>query len=191
MQLPQIRMQSQMAHITIQQTDGKQRIRQTEASLSIQQPKAEMTIKTTPSKLDINQTQAWEDMNIMHIFKRIEKFANEGLQAANEGTARRARQGDAMMKIENKGNPIASQAIQNAFDDMKKLGIKFIPSMSAVKINYKPADVNIDVNINKPIINAEPHKPQIEFTPGSVNVSMQNYQSLEIDFVNLFSNKTV
>ncbi|WP_404454302.1 DUF6470 family protein [Virgibacillus necropolis] len=191
MQLPQIRMQSQMAHINIQQTSGKQRIRQPEASLSIQQPKAEMTISTTPSKLDINQTQAWEDMNIMHISKRIEKFANEGIQAANEGTARRVRQGDALMRIENKGNPIVGQAIQNAFDGMKKIGIKFIPSMSAVKINYQPAEVNINVNINKPIIKAEPHKPQIQFIPGSVDVSMQNYQSLEIDFVNLFSNKKV
>lgn len=187
MQIPQIRMQSQMAHISIQQTSGKQEIQQPEASLSIQQPKAEMSIQTTPSKLQINQTKAWEDMNLMHISKRIEKFANEGLQGASEGTTRRVQQGDALMRIENQGNPIASQAIRNGFDQMKQLGIKFIPSGNAVKINYRPAEVNIDVNTNQPIIQVEAREPEIQFTQGEVNISMQNYQSLQIDFENLFS----
>lgn len=190
MQLPQIRMQSQMAHISIQQVNGKQSIEQPRASMSIQQPKADMTINRTPSKLQIDQTQAWEDMNLMHIFKRIEKFANEGMQGAKEGTARRVSQGDALMRIEDKGNPIASQAIQNGFDHMKRLGIKFIPSMSAVKINYQPSEVSIDVQVNKPIIKAEQNKPVIQYNPGNVEIAMKNYQSLEIDFVNLFQ-KTV
>lgn len=190
MQLPQIRMNSQMAHIRIHQTPGKLEIRQPEASLSIEQPKAQMTIRTTPSKLDIDQSQAWEDMNLMHVFKLIKKFANEGIQGANEGTARRVQQGDALMRIENKGNPIASQASQNGFDQMKKLGIKFIPSMSAVKVNYQPAKVNIDVKANKPMIHAEAHKPEIQFQQGAVDIGMRNHQSLEIDFINLFS-KTI
>ncbi|ASN04727.1 DUF6470 family protein [Virgibacillus necropolis] len=186
MQLPQIRMQSQMAHISIQQTSGKQTIQQSEATLSIQQPKAEIKIQTTPSKLQIDQKKAWEDMNLLHVFKRIEKFANEGLQGANKGTARRVQQGDALMRIENKGNPIASQAIQNSFDQMKQLGIKFIPSASAVKINYQPSDVTVDVQTNKPIIQAEENQPVHTYLPRSVEIGMKNYQSLEIDFENLF-----
>lgn len=186
MQLPQIRMQSQMARISIHQTSGKQEIRQPEASFSIQQPEAKMTIRTTPSKLQIDQTKAWEDMNLMHIFRRIEKFANAGLQGAHEGTARRVQQGDERMRIENKGNPIASQAIQNGFDQMKQLGIKFIPSVFAVKIDYQPSDVSIDVQANKPIIRAEAHQPEHRYTPGNVAVGMKNYRSLDIDFENLF-----
>lgn len=190
MQLPQIRMQSQMAHISIHQSSGKQEIRQPKASLSIQQPQSDLKMKTTPSKLDIDQSKAWEDMNLMHVFKLIKKFADEGTQGVHEGTARRVQQGDALMEIENQGNPIASQAVQNGFDQMKQLGIKFIPSMFAVKINYQPAEVNIDVTRNKPIIKADANKPEIEFNQGTVDVGMKNYQSLEIDFENLFS-KTV
>ncbi|WP_430790961.1 DUF6470 family protein [Virgibacillus flavescens] len=186
MQLPQIRMQSQMAAISIQQVSGQQKIQQPEASLSIQQPKAEMTMKTTPSKLQIDQTRAWEDMNILHVFKSIEKFANEGMQGAKEGTARRVQQGDSLMRIENKGNPIPGQAVQNAFDQMKQIGIKFIPSMSAVKINYQPSDVTINVKANKPIIEAQANRPDIQYSPGEVNIGIKNYQSLEIDFENLF-----
>ncbi|MFZ3576906.1 DUF6470 family protein [Virgibacillus sp. DJP39] len=187
MQLPQIRMQSQMAQINILQTNASQEIQQPKASLSIEQPKAKVTIQTTPSKLQIDQTRAWEDMNLMHIFKRIEKYANEGIQGAHEGTARRVQQGDALMRIENKGNPISSQAVQNGFDHMKKLGIKFIPSMFAVKIDYQPSRLSIDVKVNKPIIRAEAHQPNYQFTPGNVEIGIRNYQSLKIDFENLFS----
>ncbi|WP_308418970.1 DUF6470 family protein [Virgibacillus oceani] len=179
-------MTSQKAMIAIQQTPGRQEIQQPRAELSIQQPKAEISMSTTPSKLRIDQTQAWEDMNLMHIFKRIEKFANDGHQGLMEGIARRVRQGDELMKIENKGNPIAGQAIENGFDQMKSLGIKFIPSMDAVKIHYQPSDLKIDVKVNKPRIEAEAHKPLHEYHRGNVSISMKQFSNLDINFANLY-----
>jgi len=187
MQLPQIRLESQMAKIQIQKTPPQQRIQQPEAEMSIQQPKADLSITTKPSKLTIDQTEAWEDLNLMHISKRIEKFVDEGHKAAMEGTARRARQGAELMKIENAGNPIANQAITNAFDQMKRIGIKFIPSHFAVKTNYEPSEVQIDVKVNEPIIHVQPQKPVHTYATGDVSVSMRQYQDLQIGFVNLFS----
>ncbi|WP_106496668.1 DUF6470 family protein [Lentibacillus sp. Marseille-P4043] len=186
MQLPQIRLQSQMAKIQIQQTPARQEIRQPKADLSIEQPKADLTMKTKPAKLNIDQTQAWEDMNRMHVSKLIKKFANEGQQALLEGIGRRAEQGAQLMKIENKGNPIPQQAIANAFDGMKTLGIKFIPSQFSVHLDYQPAEVDIDVKPNKPIIDAKINKPTHQYERGSVNINMKQYQNLDIDFVHLF-----
>ncbi|MEN2768735.1 DUF6470 family protein [Ornithinibacillus xuwenensis] len=183
MEIPQIRIQSQMAKINISTQSGKQEIRQPKADLSIQQPRAEITMKTTPSKLSIDQTQAWEDMNIRSIERFNEKVAQEAKQAALEGMGRRASQGTELMKIENKGNPLISQAFTNAHDPMRALGIKFIPSVFAVKINYQPSDVQIDVKANKPIIDATVNKPEVNYIPGSVDISMAQYQDLEIDFV--------
>jgi hypothetical protein len=187
MELPQIRMQSQMAKISITTQPARQEIRQPKADLSIQQPHAEISMRTKPLKLTIDQTQAWEDMNLRNVFRLTEKFAQEGKRAASEGTGRRASQGTELMRIENKGNPIVSQAFQNAYEPPRSLGIKFIPSLGAVKINYEPSRVEIDVKPNKPIIEARANKPEIGFIPGSVNITMQQYQNLEIDFVNLFS----
>ncbi|PAV31017.1 hypothetical protein CIL05_04725 [Virgibacillus profundi] len=186
MRLPQIRMESQMAKIQIQQTPGKQEIQQPNAKTSIQLPKAQVSMSTTPSKLQIDQTKAWEDMNLMHITKRNDKFAQEGVQAIKEGMARRAQQGSQLMKIENNGNPIASQAIANGYDGKKNLGIKFIPSHFSVKINYQPSEVHINVQTNKPVIEATIRKPEHIYKKGSVDISMQQYQELEIDFINLF-----
>ncbi|TFJ93304.1 DUF6470 family protein [Lentibacillus salicampi] len=187
MKLPQIRLTSQAARIQIQKTSAQQRIRQPKAEMSIQQPKAELSIKTIPSQLTIDQTQAWEDMNLMHISKRIETFADEGRQGAMEGISRRAQQGSQLMEIENGGNPIAEQAHINAFDQMKRIGITFIPSHFSVKTNYEPADVQVDATVNEPIIDVQPQKPVHTYIPGDVSISIRQYPDVQIDFVNLFS----
>ncbi|MFD1038882.1 DUF6470 family protein [Virgibacillus byunsanensis] len=187
MQLPQIRMNSQMAQIQIQQTNGKQYIKQPKADLFIQQPQADISINTTPSRLTIDQTQAWEDMGLMHISKRIKQFANEGKQGLFEGIARKAQQGNELMEIENQGSPIPRQAAQNSFEGMKSLAIEFIPSHFAVKTSFQPSEVDINVKVNKPIIEARVNKPTHQYEKGAVDTSMKQYQSLEIDVVNLFT----
>ncbi len=178
-------MQSQMAKIQIQQTPARQEIRQPKADLSIQQPAAQMTMKTTPSKLMIDQTKAWEDMNLMHIFKRNDRYAQEGLAAVKEGMARRAQQGTALMKIENGGNPIITQAKTNSEEPLKSLGLTFIPSAFSVKTSYQPSQLDISVKANEPIIEAKSNKPEISYIPGKVETGLKQLPSLEIDFVNL------
>lgn len=185
MQLPQIRIQSQMAKVQMERIPGKQTIEQKKAVQSIQQPKAEMTIEHTPSQLRIDQTQAWNDMGLKHISKRIAEAAQLGREGVLEGIARRARQGDQLMKIENGGNPIAQQAKENAFDPPKQFNIGWIPSAGAVKIDYRPAEVKIEVKPQQPIIETQIRKPNINYQPGKINVSMKQYQDLQIDFVNL------
>lgn len=187
MQLPQIQMESQMAKIQIQQTAGRQQIKQPKAALTIQQPRAEVSIHTIPSKLQIDQMKAWEDMDLMHIFKRNEKFAQTGKNKLLEGIGRRAQQGTELMQIESKGDPIVSQAMTNAHDHMKPLGITFTPSRFAVETSYQPAKVEIDVQRHRPIIDAQARRPIHHYEPGSVDTSMKQHQNLEIDFINLFA----
>src|SRR5699024_12432179 len=97
------------------------KIRKMKADKKIKQPQADVVSKMTPAKLHIDQTKAWEDMNLMSISRRIEKFAQEGYQASLEGTKRRAEQGRELMEIEHAGKPLVQQAKENAFDDMKRL----------------------------------------------------------------------
>lgn len=186
MQMPQIRMQSQMAQIQINQTDAALQIRQPQAELSIQQPPAEVSIRKTPARLQIDQTKAWEDMDLMHIFKLNEKFANEGRSAALNGIARRMQQARQLMEIENGGDPLSQQARVNSQEEMKRLGIEFVPSSFAVETTYEPSQLEINVKRNKPIIEANPQQPEFKYEPGSVETSLKQRQNLEIRFINLF-----
>lgn len=187
MQLPQIRLTSNMAQIAIKATDGKQEIHQPKASLSIEQPHAEISMQSRLAKLTIDQTQAWEEMNLMSTSKQIQKFAQEGLFAVLEGMERRAQQGLDLMKIEEKGNPIIEQAMMNGHKQMKSISMKYIPSPFSVKFNVEPSQLHINTVINKPIIHATIRQPEHHYERGSVNVYMQQYEELEVDFVNLFS----
>src|SRR5690606_29702408 len=123
MQILLIRVYSQPAQIDIQKTDAKLLISQRQSDLIIKQSQAELTMNTCPGKLRIDQSEAWADLKLMHITKRNKVFASEGKNALMQGIARRANQGDELMQIENNGNPLMSQAVQNSFEPMKSLGI--------------------------------------------------------------------
>jgi hypothetical protein len=185
MQLPQIRLESTFAQIAMSTTPPVQEIEQPRAELDLQQPPAEIKIETTPGKLTIDQTKAWEDMDLKHIFRRIEEFTQQGYEDWLEGLARVSRQGDELMRIEDGGNPIAEQAKENGEDPIYDFNIGWIPSLFSVKTNFEPAKVNIDVKVNKPINNTKINKPIINYTPGTVKVDLAQRHSLKVDFVNL------
>lgn len=187
MQLPQVRLESQFAQINIMRTPGRQEISQPKAELSIQQPKADLSISVTPGKLSIDQTQAWEDMNLHSPLRSAQVAAQEGASGLLEGMQRRTQQGAELMEIENGGDPIVNQSIVNGHDQMKSLGLKYIPSHLAVKISYQPSSVNIDAQVNRPIIDVKTNRPEHSYRPGSVVIQMEKYNSLEIDIENLYS----
>lgn len=189
MHLPQIRIESTFAKLGLNIEKPVQSIEQPKTELSIQQPKAILQIETTKGKLSIDQTKAWNDMDLKSVFKRIEEFAHLGYQDHLEGMARRAEQGDELMKIEHQGNPIQSQAKQNSERPYKQLHIGWIPSHFSVDIHYEPAKVNIDVQPQKPIIDAQIRKPIHDYTPGKVSGYMERWNSLSIDYINLFDEK--
>lgn len=185
MQIPQIRLQSTYGQIQINTEQPIQSIQQPKAQMDLQQPHAELTIERTPSKLTIDQTKAREDVDLKHISKRIEEAAQQGYQDFLEGMARNSQEGDELMMIENGGNPIADQAQRNSEGPELQFNIGWIPSAGSVKINFVPGKVDIQVKRNAVINNTRPQKPIHDYQPGKVNISMKQYPTLKIDFVNL------
>lgn len=191
LRVPQIRMESQFAKIAIQTTPGKQSIEQPKADVSIEQPRGELSIHTRKGKLNIDQTKAWEDMNLHSPTRSRDLFAQEGLQAVSEGTSRRTNEGIELMRIENKGEPIASQAQTRSTDPMKTLGIQFIPSNFSVQIDYEPSDLEINYERKAPQISIQSNQPIHEFEPAVVDIDLEQIQQLEIDYINLFPEDTI
>lgn len=185
MQLPQVRLQSQQAKISINTTDATVNIRQPEAEQTIRQPQAEITMHTTPSKLTIDQTQAWNDMDLKSVFKRTEDFAKLGKKSYLDGIARRVQEGKELMQIEKGGDPIVAQAKRVDERKLKDFALGWIPSQFAVKTDYQPSKLDINVKINRPEIINTPQKPQINYQKGQVDTGIAQYQSLKVDFENL------
>lgn len=181
MQLPQLKMTSQQARIGLQQTNARLEIAQPKADVHIEQPKADIRISAGKGRLTIDQTQAWEETNLKSPLRWTKTFAAKGMQAANEGVARRARQGSALVDIHKEVNIIAAQALENGSRPMRTPGIAYIPSPFAVKINYEPAEVQIDASKHEPKINVHTNRPMIQATRGQTDIRMEQYANLEID----------
>ncbi|MBM7704466.1 DUF6470 family protein [Metabacillus iocasae] len=186
MRVPQIRLESTSARISMNSTPATMEISQPKADLSIEQPKAEMNIERTPSQLTIDQTKAWEDMDLKHISKRIEEAADQGHQDWLAGLARRSQEGEDLMRIEDGGNPIPQHAQQNSEPPIYDFNIGWIPSHDSVKINYTPGKVDIQWKRNDPIIQAKTNKPTLNVERGKVDIEMEQRASLKIDFDNLY-----
>ncbi|MDM5315079.1 DUF6470 family protein [Fictibacillus sp. b24] len=185
MNFPQLRMQSTKGELGLTITKAVQQIEQPQADMTIRQRSAEMDIETTPGKLIIDQTQAWADMNLMHIFKRIEEYARNGYQDWLSYLAKTSSQGDQLMRIENKGNPLISQAKMNSESPILDYNVGFIPSAFSVKMNYRPAKVNINWKTHQPDINVKVNKPRHHYSPGVVRGKMKQMPSLHIEVIGL------
>jgi hypothetical protein len=185
MNFPQLRMESTYGQLGLTSEKPVQEIEQRPAEMTIIQPKAQMTINRTPGKLTIDQTQAWEDMDLKHIFKRIEEAAQNGYQDWLAGMARRSQEGDDLMKIENGGNPIAEHAKINSESPIYEFNIGFVPSHFSVKINYQPVDLKINWKTYKPEIDVKINKPRHDYTPGIILGEMKQWPSLKTEVIGL------
>ena len=128
-------------------------------------------------------------MNLMNALRSTEHFASEGKQKASEGTGRRAEEGSELMRIENQGEPLIEQATRNSQRPDYQLGIKFIPSFGAVKINYEPGQLDIQAQPQAPRIDVQVKAPIHNYTPDKIDIQMKQMANLEIDFINLFPEK--
>ncbi|MGM9923425.1 MAG: DUF6470 family protein [Bacillus sp. (in: firmicutes)] len=185
MRLPQIRLESQRALISHETINVRQQIEQPRADLDLQQPPAEMTIERTPARLTIDQTAAREAVDLKSIRKRIEEYADNGRQEWLEGIARRAQEGDELMRIENGGNPVAVQVKANSERPEKQFNIGFVPPLFSVKLHYEPAKLDIGWQVNQVISRSKANKPILDYEPGKVEVGLRRRESLNIDYVNV------
>ncbi|MEK3764716.1 DUF6470 family protein [Solibacillus sp. FSL K6-4121] len=183
MNIPQIQIQTTRGQIGLTTQRPVQQMEQPKAYLDIQQPKAEMSIQTRKSTLLIDSIEMRESLDLKSSRSRTAEVAQYSKQTAMDGLTRRAQEGSELMKIENGGNPLAEQAKRTGRQPYSNLGIKFIPQADSVKINFTPGSADIQVEPQKVINNTKTNKPIHNYTPGKVNVEIQQYPSLKIDWL--------
>lgn len=183
MRIPQLRMEATFAKLAISTEPAQLEITQPPAEMTIEQPKPELEINVLRPRLTIDQSQAWADMDLKHIFRRIEEAAQEGYESWLAYLANTSQQGDELMKIENGGDVIAEQAQANSEDPPLEFNVGFVPSPFSVKIDYEPGKLLMDWKIHKPLIDVKPHPPIIHYKQGAVHIDLAQRNSLHIDVV--------
>lgn len=185
MRLPQIQIRTTDIQMDTIVQKPVQRIEQPQADQTISQPHAKLEINTTRGQLKIDSSQARRDVGIYPTGEMIERYAQEGKQAAMQGVARRVREGNQIMRGAGKGQSreiIQQIAKQNT--GPKRPGpynIKFVPSVGSVKINYTPGKTDIRITPGNLQINVKVNKPIHNYTPGKVTGVMLQRPRVDID----------
>ncbi|WP_139822721.1 DUF6470 family protein [Tuberibacillus sp. Marseille-P3662] len=185
MMMPHLVMHSTQGKIGLRSTTPQVQMHQQKADVSIKQQPANMSVKRRPAKVTIDQTQAWHNLNLKSAMVRIKDAADQGKQAVLEGIRRRAGQGDQLMRIETPGNPIVSQAVENAFRQ-GHYDTGSVPPSQAVKLHTRPSSLDIRWQTHQPEIRVNINQPQFSFQRGRVNVYMRQYPELDIQVKQTF-----
>ncbi|KGX86796.1 DUF6470 family protein [Pontibacillus marinus] len=184
MDFPQIRLNTQQAKTGLNIQNAKLTMNQQKADVRIEQPQADVSIKQHSPKLTIDQSNAWSNLGLKNVFERTRDTAQHANQKFLENLAKMSQEGDELMRIENGGNPIASQAKRNAgWDFTYKPG--GMPVYDLVSLSYEPGRADINVKQNDPIIQTTPRKPQFQYQRGDVSTQVKQYSNVDVDFVGL------
>ncbi len=185
-----LKITSTPALIGIKTTPGKLDIRQPKADVNMHTEHPKVEIKNDLPKVKIDQYQCFAEAGLKNFSDLNKEGAQLARQAAMEGIARRVRQGNELAAIETKTDPIPSQAEENAFELFNKefnfdLVPKSRPKIELIRgkadITLHRGKVEMDVRVNKPIIN---------YTRGKVEIYLKQRNSIEIEHIeNRFDRK--
>lgn len=182
MNIPQMTITSRPARLSIEQPQGTQQIEQPRATQQIEQPAAILEMSSEASELTIDSTEAWASMEKKSPMRSASDYAKEGLQAIQEGIARRAQEGDQLMRIEHGGEAIQDIAKQTANPPPADFNVRFLLGRFGVDIDYKPREQQIDIQRQAPRIDAQVNAPVHNYTPNGPNIDIADYGDLSIDW---------
>lgn len=187
MQIPQLRMEQTFARLGLDIQKPVQEIRQPKAELNIRQEPAILKIRQPQGVLTIDTSEAQANIDLRGPLRRTRDNADYGYQKWLESIAQISQEGDRLVSIENKGNPIADIAFEESgiYDSKEILAAGSLIG-DGVEIHYEPRKPIIEVEVRGFSMNPEIKKPIHNYTPGKVTGYMLQWNSLKIDVVGLF-----
>ncbi|MCT8140148.1 hypothetical protein H1D32_22090 [Anaerobacillus sp. CMMVII] len=190
MQLPTIAIQSVRGQTGMHSQRPHIEIKQASAVLSINQEHASIQMNTQPAKLSIDQTQAFASANLKHVYQLNKEFAAKAMSNASQVTAKYAREGDQLMKIENGGNVIPHLAkVNSVLFPEKQATVGQMPGPFQVKIHFQPSKTSVQVKGGIADIQVQRHEPTIQHRPWQTNIYLQQKQSISFQAVGVQVNQ--
>lgn len=181
MNIPQLQIQTTRGVLGLQITKPTQEIEQPRPTISQQQPAAILEMSTTRPKLSIDTTENRADIDMKSVFRRSAENAQFGHQSVQEGIARRAQEGQQLVKIENGGNALLEIIKQNSTPPPARLGIRFIGDRTKIQTDIQGGSLSINATPQKPVYDVQVNKPIHHYTQGKVTGQMERWPDIQID----------
>lgn len=157
--------------------------------MSSNQPSYDMTrskgsfeIEHSYPKLNIDTYEARSSMGLKTCARSVQDYGTDSVQAGYDATAKIAEEGNMLMDIQNKSNSIAEIAYQNMQNNYESV-MTFLPSVPA-NINWDPQQLSMQYEMDKLSFDwRTSQKPEMEFTPASIEYHVKQYPKIEIEYV--------
>lgn len=160
-------------------------IKQPRGELEVKQQKTELVIEREPVKVHIDQKACFAEYGIKNTVEMVRETAELAKEIAFEEIGHLAQEGDQLAAIENyQGDMFGELAWQRMerFND-HEWNIAFIPEEQP---NFEvTGDLKLDWRIIEGFIHYTPRFPEITYYPGQLDIYIQQYGRVEINYVDL------
>ncbi|GIP40986.1 hypothetical protein J31TS4_42660 [Paenibacillus sp. J31TS4] len=176
---PQIQIRQQYAQIGIDADPGTWEMKQPQAALEIQTEPLRLEITSPPGELTIDQSRARAALGLEGNLEWSQKIYSQSKEIALQGVARRAQEGNRMAAIHKGGNVIAEIARESRFRE-SPMDVREPASFDNVDIEYVAHKPDIVVIPGQVQIEVQPHRPELSYNRGKLDIYMRQYNSVQI-----------
>ncbi len=179
---PLISIQITPAKLGLDVSLGSMRLAQDHASMTLEQPQAVMRVQNPSGHLQIDNSAVRQELGVGSQLVSAREQAAASIRTAQQGAARRAQEGDRMMRQPQVIGTIAKETNYSSAEVETNVGL--IPR-SRPDITYvgdpKP---RIDAIPQAPRLQVTPHPARIEdFNPAAINAYLRQRDSVKIEYI--------
>jgi hypothetical protein len=168
--------------LEIRTTDAQMEMSQGTAELEITREKGGLSIHSRPIRLSIDTFESRNSITPTAV-SAIQQSAANGQQAAYAATAAYAQQGQLLLKTKIGQELVTQFAEESTTKNLKtNVGLTFIPT-TGPEISWTPAEMDITYQMDELHFEWNIQDPQMEFTPGDVEISVGQYPDDIIEYV--------
>ncbi|MBL0385516.1 hypothetical protein JJB07_02540 [Tumebacillus sp. ITR2] len=177
------------ARIGVQSTPGKWDMQQPHADMEITQKPAVLTIDQGPGQLDLDLYTARRALGFKKTGDMLADVAGQTKQIVLEAIGRIVEDGNQMAAIQNHRNVVADLALEH--QDLGPMPIQDVDpgSYNPVGIHYQPHETQLHWEVRGTEIHATPHAAITNYTPGKVDVYLDQKNWLQIDVKGQYMNR--
>ncbi len=171
------------ALIGIKRTPGNQSIEQPKAKVEGSISFAKVNIESTLPKVQIDQNQSFNESGLKDNKTFSSDYVNFAKQKMQESMGRIADQGNQLAEIHLGGDPIADQALYNAFDQFyHEFGMVTMPR---TRPEITVIEGKIDTKVQEGKIEGKivPQKPILNYKVGKTEAYLKQMNSISIEYL--------
>ncbi|WRS26704.1 DUF6470 family protein [Oscillospiraceae bacterium MB08-C2-2] len=151
-------------------------------SATVTRQRGGLEMQSSPAQIRMDSYEMRASIGLKSVRRSISESASAGRTAAMEASRRYAEEGNQMLDSYGKGQPLADIAMSRVMNTAETI-MSFSPSAStqfeyvphSLEMQYTPDVLNYDWHIQQ--------RPQMEYVPGKVEVTVTQYPSVNIEFI--------